>query len=192
VLRAACAQVRAWREMGLPPLRISVNLSAHQFQTEDLADTIVKVLRETPVSPRSLDIEITESAMMRHKEVTVAVLQKLKGIGVTVSLDDFGTGYSSLSYLKGFPIDTIKIDRSFIRDLTTDPDNAAITAAIISMAKTLSLRVVAEGVETEAQLAFLREHGCDEMQGFLFSPPMPADEATELLREMPPMNSTIS
>ena len=192
VLRTACAQARAWREMGFPPLRISVNLSAHQFRNEGLADTVVQILQETPLSPRSLDIEITESAMMRSKDVTISVLQKLKGIGVTVSLDDFGTGYSSLSYLKGFPIDTVKIDRAFVRDLTTDPDDAAITAAIISMAKSLSLRVVAEGVETEEQLAFLREHGCDEMQGFLFSPPMPADEATEFLREIPPMNSTIS
>jgi diguanylate cyclase (GGDEF)-like protein len=192
VLRTACAQVRAWREMGLPPLRVSVNLSAHQFRTDDLAETVARILRETPLSPRCLDIEITESAMMRSKDVTVAVLQKLKGIGVTVSLDDFGTGYSSLSYLKGFPIDTVKIDRSFVRDLTTDPDDAAITAAIISMAKTLSLRVVAEGVETEAQLEFLREHGCDEMQGFLFSPPVPAEQATELLRETPPTSSKVS
>jgi EAL domain-containing protein (putative c-di-GMP-specific phosphodiesterase class I) len=153
---------------------------------------ITNVLRETPLSPRALDIEITESAMMRSKDVTVAVLRKLKGIGITVSLDDFGTGYSSLSYLRGFPIDTIKIDRSFIRDMTTDPDAAAITAAIISMAKTLSLRVVAEGVETEEQLAFLREHGCDEMQGFLFSPPVPAEQATELLRETPPMSTEVS
>jgi EAL domain-containing protein (putative c-di-GMP-specific phosphodiesterase class I) len=192
VLRTACAQVRAWREMGLPPLRVSVNLSAHQFRTDDLAETVARILRETPLSPRALDIEITESAMMRSKDVTVAVLQKLKGIGVTVSLDDFGTGYSSLSYLKGFPIDTVKIDRSFVRDLTTDPDDAAITAAIISMAKTLNLRVVAEGVETQAQLEFLREHGCDEMQGFLFSPPVPAEQATALLRETPPTSSKVS
>jgi predicted signal transduction protein with EAL and GGDEF domain len=192
VLRAACAQVRVWREMGLPPLRVSVNLSAHQFRTEDLAETVARILRETPLSPRSLDIEITESAMMRSKDVTVSVLQKLKGIGITVSLDDFGTGYSSLSYLRGFPIDTVKIDRSFVRDLTMDPDAASITAAIISMAQTLSLRVVAEGVETEAQLTFLREHGCDEMQGFLFSPPVPAEQATELLRETPPTSSEVS
>ena len=186
VLRTACSQMRAWREMGLPPLRVSVNLSAHQFRTDEVADTVERVLRETPVSPRCLDVEITESAMMQNKNVTVSVLRRLKGIGITVSLDDFGTGYSSLSYLKGFPIDTVKIDRSFIRDLTTDPDDAAITAAIISMAKTLNLRVTAEGVETEEQLAFLRAHGCDEMQGYLFSPPVPADQATEMLRETPP------
>ncbi|MDH3212979.1 MAG: EAL domain-containing protein [Myxococcales bacterium] len=186
VLRSACSQVREWREMGLPPLRISVNLSAHQFRTEELVETVTRVLRETPVSPRCLDVEITESAMMQNQKVTVSVLQKLKGIGITVSLDDFGTGYSSLSYLKGFPVDTVKIDRSFVRDLMTDPDDAAITAAIISMAKTLNLRVTAEGVETEEQLAFLRAHGCDEMQGYLFSPPMPADRATEMLREMLP------
>ena len=186
VLRAACSQMRAWREMGLPPLRVSVNLSAHQFRTDEIADTVKRVLKETPVSPRSLDVEITETAMMQNKFVTVSALEQLKGIGVTVSLDDFGTGYSSLSYLKGFPIDTVKIDRSFIRDLTTDPDDAAITAAIISMAKTLNLRVTAEGVETEEQLAFLRAHDCDEMQGFLFSPPVPADQATEMLREAPP------
>jgi diguanylate cyclase (GGDEF)-like protein/PAS domain S-box-containing protein len=186
VLRAACAQIRAWREMGLPPIRISVNLSAHQFRTDEIAETVKRVLKETPVSPRSLDVEITESAMMQNTFITVSALEQLKGIGVTVSLDDFGTGYSSLSYLKGFPIDTVKIDRSFIRDLTTDPDSAAITSAIISMAKTLNLRVTAEGVESEEQLAFLRAHGCDEMQGFLFSPPVAADQATEILRESPP------
>jgi EAL domain-containing protein (putative c-di-GMP-specific phosphodiesterase class I) len=191
VLRAAAAQIRAWREMGLPPLRVSVNLSAHQFQTEELADTVIQILREAHVSPRYLDVEITESTMMTNKGIAVSVLQKLKGIGITVSLDDFGTGYSSLSYLKGFPIDTVKIDRSFIRDITLDPDDAAITAAIISMAKALNLRVTAEGVETEGQLSFLREHGCDEMQGYLFSPPLPSDQATDLLREMPPLQSIL-
>lgn len=183
VLRSACAQMKEWRESGFQPLRVSVNLSAHQFRTDEIADTVVRVLKETPMSPRCLDLELTESAMMQNQAVTVSVLQKLKGIGITVSLDDFGTGYSSLSYLKRFPVDTVKIDRSFIRDLETDPDDAAITAAIISMAKTLNLKVVAEGVETEQQLAFLREHGCEEMQGFLYSRPLPPEQATALLRE---------
>ncbi len=183
VLRTACAQARAWREEGFHPLRMSVNLSAHQFRTAEIAELVKRVVRETPVSPRCLDVEITESAMMQNTAVSVEALQTLKGFGITVSLDDFGTGYSSLSYLKGFPVDTVKIDRSFIRDITSDPDDAAITAAIISMAKALNLKVVAEGVETEEQLAFLRSHGCDEMQGYLFRRPLQPEEATALLRE---------
>jgi diguanylate cyclase (GGDEF)-like protein len=183
VLESACAQAKAWREAGLPPIRISVNLSAHQFRTDEIAETVTRLLQETPLSPRSLDLEITESTMMENKGVAVRVLQQLKGMGITVALDDFGTGYSSLSYLKGFPVDSVKIDISFIRDITRDPDNAAITAAIISMAKTLNVRVVAEGVETQEQLDFLRNHGCDEFQGFLFSPAVPPDEAADLLRE---------
>ncbi|MEE9609584.1 MAG: EAL domain-containing protein [Myxococcota bacterium] len=182
VLKAACEQARKWRQAGLPPVRMAVNLSAHQFRTDQIAETVARIVAETPISPRQLDIEITESAMMHNKAITVDVLRRLKGTGVTVSLDDFGTGYSSLSYLKGFPVDTVKIDRSFIRDMTTDPDDAALTAAIISMAKALNLKVVAEGVETEEQLEFLQRHGCDEAQGYLFSRPLPGDEATEFLR----------
>ncbi|MBW2279689.1 MAG: EAL domain-containing protein [Deltaproteobacteria bacterium] len=181
VLRTACEQTKHWREMGFNALRMSVNMSAHQFCTEAIFDTVVRVLRETPLSPRSLDVEITESTMMENQGVAVDSLQRMKGIGVTVSLDDFGTGYSSLSYLKGFPVDTVKIDRSFVRDVTTDPDTAAITRAIISMAHALSLNVVAEGVETEAQLEFLAGCGCDEIQGYLFSRPVPADEAQYIL-----------
>ena len=182
VLRTACEQSKAWREMGFNALRMSVNMSAQQFCTEAIFDTVVRVLRETPLSPRSLDVEITESTMMENQGVAVESLQRMKGIGITVSLDDFGTGYSSLSYLKGFPVDTVKIDRSFVRDVTTDPDTAAITRAIVSMAHTLSLNVVAEGVETEEQLEFLAGCGCDEIQGYLFSRPVPAEEASELLR----------
>ena len=181
VLRTACAQVKQWRQMGLPSIRMSVNLSAHQFKSLDVADVVEQIIKETPVSPRSIDVEITETAMMQHTKLAVEVLQRLKGIGVTVSLDDFGTGYSSLSYLKQFPVDTVKIDRSFISELTTDRDDAAITAAIISMAKSLNLKIVAEGVETEEQLEILRSYGCHEIQGYLFSPPVPADEATRLL-----------
>jgi diguanylate cyclase (GGDEF)-like protein/PAS domain S-box-containing protein len=182
VLRSACAQARVWRESGFQPMRVSVNFSAHQFRTEEVADTVDRVLRETPLSPRFLDVEVTESTMMENQGIAIRSLQRMKGIGITVSLDDFGTGYSSLSYLKGFPVDAIKIDRSFIRDITRDPDSATITAAIISMAHTLNLKVVAEGVETEEQLEFLHNCGCDEVQGFLFSRPVPADDATGLLR----------
>ena len=183
VLRIACEQAREWREAGYAAMRMSVNFSAQQFRTEDVVETVAGVLRDTPMSPRGLDVEITESTMMENQELAVTSLQRMKGTGITVSLDDFGTGYSSLSYLKGFPIDTVKIDSSFIHDIPADPDSASITAAIISMAHTLKLRVVAEGVETPEQLAFLREAGCDEAQGYLFSRPLTADAATELLRE---------
>ncbi len=183
VLQTACRQARAWREEGLSPLRVAVNLSPHQFKEEGIADRVARALAANSVSPRYLDLEITESTLMENEALAVAAMERLKRIGVTVSLDDFGTGYSSLSYLKRFPVDAVKIDRSFIRDCQTDADDAALAAAIISMGRTLNLRVVAEGVETEEQLAFLREHRCHEMQGYLFSPPVPAAEATAMLRE---------
>ncbi len=183
VMRMACTQVKEWVDLGLPPIRMSVNLSAHQFKTLDVADVVAQIIKDTPVSPHAIDVEITETAMMEHEKLAVEVLQRLKGIGVTVSLDDFGTGYSSLSYLRQFPVDTVKIDRSFITELTTDRDDAAITAAIISMAKALNLNIVAEGVETVEQLEVLRGFGCHEIQGYLFSPPVAADDATRLLTE---------
>lgn len=137
------------------------------------------------MEPRWLGLEITESAIMENSAATIGVLKELKALGIELSLDDFGTGYSSLSYLKRFPIDKLKIDQSFVHDITTDPDDEAMVTAIIAMAHHLNVRVVAEGVETEAQLAFLRKHGCDEYQGFLFSRPLPADELYPRLGEMP-------
>jgi diguanylate cyclase (GGDEF)-like protein len=182
VIRSACLQARAWLDAKLSPPRIAVNLSPHQFKEGGIAEVIASILAETSVSPRCLDLEITESALMESEAIAVSALERLQRIGITVSLDDFGTGYSSLSYLKRFPVDAVKIDRSFIRDCETNADDAALAATIISMGKTLNLKVVAEGVETEEQLTFLRQHGCHEMQGYWFSPPVPAEEATELLR----------
>ncbi len=179
VLRSVCSQVNIWSESGLPPLRISVNLSAYQLRTREIVNTVTDILEETRVSPGLLDVEFTESSMMENRQVGVDIFQRLRGVGITVSLDDFGTGHSSLSFLKGFPVDTLKIDCSFVSELS-DPDYAAITAAIISMAKALNLRTIAEGVETEEQLAFLRANGCDEMQGYLFSRPLSVADATQL------------
>lgn len=181
VLRTACLQAKAWREAGFCSLRVAVNLSPHQFKEGGIAETVAGILAESSLSPRHLDLEITESALMENETIAVSELERLKRIGITVSLDDFGTGYSSLGYLKRFPVDALKIDRGFIRDCETDADDAAIAATIISMGRMLNLKVVAEGVETEGQLAFLREHCCHEMQGYFFSPPVPADEATALL-----------
>jgi len=174
VLRMACEQSRAWQDAGLPPLRLAVNLSARQFQQRDLADTIARVLSETGLPPGQLQMEITEHVAMQDAGFTAATLKKLRDMGVQIAIDDFGTGYSSLSYLKAFPINTVKIDRSFVRDLTVDASDAAITRAIIAMAHSLNLKVTAEGVETADQLAFLRECGCDEFQGYIFSKPVPA------------------
>ncbi len=182
VLRQACAQARSWRDAGLASGRIAVNLSPHQFGTEEIAETVENVLRDTPLPAGLLDLEITESALMENEDTAIATLRRLKTMGIGLSLDDFGTGYSSLSYLRRFPVDAVKIDRSFVRHIGEDQDDQAITATIISMGRSLRLRVVAEGVETEQQLAFLKEHRCDEMQGFLFSPPVKPERATELLR----------
>ena len=184
VLRSATEQLTKWRAAGNEDLRISVNLSARQFQQHDLAGVIERILTDTGLPPTSLDIEITESTAMKNVDLTLTILQKLKTMGVGVSIDDFGTGYSSLSYLKRFPIDTVKIDHDFVRDLTSDGNDAALVSAIISMARALNLHVVAEGVETKEQLAFLRRDRCEFVQGYLYSRPLPAEEfeATQLGR----------
>ncbi len=174
VLRMACEQSRAWQDSGLPPLRLAVNLSARQFQQRDLVGTIARALNESGLPPDQLQLEITEHVAMHDAAFTAATLKRLRDMGVQIAIDDFGTGYSSLSYLKAFPINTVKIDRSFVRDITVDASDAAITRAIIAMAHSLNLSVTAEGVETPEQLAFLREAGCDEFQGYIFSKPVPA------------------
>lgn len=176
VLRKACEQNRAWQDAGYVPMPIAVNVSAVQFREKNFVDLVARVLHETGLEPRYLELELTESVTMQDLELTVSLLETLKCMGVGLSIDDFGTGYSSLSYLKRFPIDTLKIDRSFVQDVVTDPDDAAITCAIISMAKSLKQKVIAEGVETAEQFEFLRDKGCDEIQGFYFSEPLTAQE----------------
>lgn len=181
VLRTACFQNKAWQDAGLGNLRVAVNLSARQFYREDLSESIAAILDESGLSPLDLEVELTESMVMTDVERAIGTLNRLKAIGIQISVDDFGTGYSSLSYLKRFPIDVLKIDQSFVRDITVDPDDALIATSIISLAHSLQLDVIAEGVETAAQLAYLRSHGCDQMQGFYFSPPLPADEFERML-----------
>jgi diguanylate cyclase (GGDEF)-like protein/PAS domain S-box-containing protein len=183
VLRTACAQTKAWQAGGLSPLRVAVNLSARQFSQDSLLEDVARVLAETGLEAPLLELEITESMVMRNPAHAVALLDSLKAMGVHLSIDDFGTGYSSLSYLKRFPIDNLKIDRSFIQDLPADGEDAAITRAIIAMAHSLRLTVVAEGVETEKQRTFLHQHGCNEMQGFLFSKPLSAEAFLALLQD---------
>ncbi len=182
VLREACRQNQEWREKGLPEIAVSVNLSPVQFRVGDLVEVVNDALRESGLDQGGLELEVTESMLMNDPKKTVEILERLKGAGIHISIDDFGTGYSSLSYLKRFPIDALKIDRSFVMNVTTDPDDAAIATAIILMGHSLKLSVVAEGVETESQLEFLRVLQCNEIQGYLFSPPVPADRAEELLR----------
>ena len=183
VLRTACRQNREWQAAGLPPVRISVNLSAAQFTQQDLFEVVTGILEEVGLAADWLELEVTESMLMKDAESTVETLKQLKSAGIHLSIDDFGTGYSSLSYLKRFPIDALKIDRSFIREVTTNPDDAAIATSIILMGHSLRLSVVAEGVEEESQLAFLQVLQCNEIQGYLFSPPVPAARAEAFLRE---------
>ena len=180
VLRTACRDMKRWHDAGHTSLRVAVNLSPRQFQQRDLAAMIERVLEETGLPPSALDLEITESAAMQNAELSLAVLHRLKEMGIRISIDDFGTGYSSLNYLKRFPIDTVKIDQEFVRDLEADA-NSAIVSAMISMARALRLSVIAEGVETEAQRAFLLREQCPLMQGFLHSRPLPADEFAQRL-----------
>ncbi len=181
VLRTACAQLQAWRQAGIKPVPIAVNLSAQQFQRQDLRATVEGALHEYAIDPRLLELEITETIAMEHAQEASATLRNLKRLGVRISIDDFGTGYSSLSYLKRFPVDAVKIDRSFITELPGNADDASIAQAVITMAHTLRLTVIAEGVENDAQLDFLGAHGCDEMQGHCFSQALTAADATALL-----------
>ncbi|MCH7484057.1 MAG: EAL domain-containing protein [Chloroflexi bacterium] len=181
VLRVACEQNKRWQDAGLPPITVAVNLAARQFQEENLVDTISRTIQMTNLDPSHLELEITEGTTIKNPDAAASVLRQLREMGVRISIDDFGTGYSSLNYLKRFRIDRLKIDRSFVRDLITDPNDAAIAAAMIAMAHSLGLTVVAEGVETDAQLDFLLKHGCDYFQGYLLGKPMPADEFEALL-----------
>jgi EAL domain-containing protein (putative c-di-GMP-specific phosphodiesterase class I) len=174
VLRTACAEARKWHEKGFTALTVSVNLSSRQFQQADLVSQVTHALEETGLDAGSLDLEITESNAMQNAEHSINTLWGLKKQGVRISMDDFGTGYSSLNYLKRFPIDRIKLDQSFVRDLPADKDDAAIAMAVIAMGRSLQLAVIAEGVETEEQLTFLRSHECDQLQGFLLSRPLPS------------------
>ena len=182
VLRTACAQARAWQNAGLPPLRLSVNLSARQFQ-KDLAVMVASILEETALEPRYLELELTESMVMQNPEKAVVMLDALDQMGVRLSIDDFGTGYSSLGYLKRFPIDTLKVDRSFVCDIPSDADDMLITTGIIGLAHSLGIQVIAEGVETSAQLSFLLTQHCDTIQGYYFSKPLPASAFMQLVRE---------
>lgn len=188
VLKTACVQNKAWQDAGYPKIEMAVNVSPKQFQQGDLYGTVKSVLEETGLEGRWLALEITESALMTGPEHAAAVLAELRKLGVRISIDDFGTGYSSLSYLKRFPTDVVKIDRSFVRDIATDPDDAAIAGAVVAMAHSLKLKVVAEGVETLDQLQFLRSLDCDEMQGYFVSRPVPAHSFPEILEsgEAPP------
>ena len=181
VLREACRQAQAWRDAGLPETSMSVNLSARQFRAPDLVQTMLGILAETGLEARFLEMEITESMLMYDPEGAITVLDELQKHGIRFAMDDFGTGYSSLNYLKRFPIHKLKIDQSFVRNVTTDPDDAAITNAVIELSHGLNLKVIAEGVETEGQRIFLHANGCDEMQGYLFSRPIPAEEMGALL-----------
>ncbi len=181
VLKTACTQARKWQENGLPAVPLAVNVSAVQFRQEGFLALIRRVLLETGLPPQYLELELTEGLLLSNADVSFSVLQELKDMGLKLAIDDFGTGYSSLSYLKEFPVSKLKIDRSFVRDVAVDPNDAAIAIAIISLAKSMNLKVIAEGVENEAQLSFLRKSQCDEMQGYYFSKPLSADEAGAML-----------
>ena len=181
VLHTACKQTKAWQTAGFSSLRVAVNLSSRQFSQIDLRHQLVQILMETGLDPKYIELELTESMLVQNTEVAIRRLNALKALGVEIAIDDFGTGYSSLSYLQQFPFDILKIDRCFIRNITENSNNAAITKAIIEMAKSLNLKLIAEGVETEAELSFVCKHKCDGMQGYLFSRPVPAHEFEQLL-----------
>ena len=181
VLREACRQTQAWLDSGLRAVPVAVNISAVEFRHKSFVEGVALILKETGLAPRYLELELTESVLMRDAESSASVLEALKAMGVKLAIDDFGTGYSSLSYLKRFPIDTLKIDQSFVRDISTHADDATIVSAVISMGRNLKQRVIAEGVETHEQLAFLRTQQCDQGQGFQFSHPLSAEDFTLLL-----------
>jgi EAL domain-containing protein (putative c-di-GMP-specific phosphodiesterase class I) len=182
ILRSACRQARAWQDAGLPPLCVSVNVSPRQFEEARLVERVQLALKDSGLAPQWLELEVTEGVIMRDLQQAVGKMAQVRAMGVALSIDDFGTGYSSLSALKSFPISTLKIDKSFVRDLGRSSGDEAIASSIIGLAHRLRLRVIAEGVETEQQRSFLRENGCDEMQGYLFSRPLPPQQLESLLR----------
>jgi diguanylate cyclase (GGDEF)-like protein/PAS domain S-box-containing protein len=191
VFREACTQARAWQDAGLPVTTMAVNVSAMQLRDEGFLGGLFAILRETGLDPRSLELELTESVLMKQADSTAAILQSVRERGVQVALDDFGTGYSSLSYLRKYPIDALKIDQSFVSHINAAGDDASIVTAVISMARSLNLRVVAEGVETSEQLTFLQTHRCDQAQGFLFSKPVPPQNFAKVLRRKSPLLSLL-
>jgi len=182
VLREACRQARAWRDAGLPAATMAVNVSAIEFRNETFLQGVFAILSETGMDPRCLELELTESVLMARAESTAAILRALREKGIRVAVDDFGTGYSSLSYLRKFPVDALKIDQSFVRQISKSNDDATIVTAVIAMARSLKLRVIAEGVETLKELEFLRARHCDEAQGYYFSRPVSAAQYAMLLR----------
>lgn len=182
ILQEVCSKMQSWRELGINYGFVAVNLSGQHFRPDNnLIEVIDKVLKESGIEPHHLELELTESIIMQNAEFTIGVLSKLQAMGVKVAIDDFGTGYSSLSYLKHFPVNTLKIDRCFIQDITTDRHDSTISLAIIDLAHSLSLQVIAEGVETAEQVEFLKENGCDQIQGYFFSPPLPDSEFEKML-----------
>ena len=182
VIRESCKQLNAWASEGLGHLTIAVNVSVQQFARADFVESVLRALWQYGVKPQQLELEITESLLMRNVDDTTACMKRFRAAGVTLSIDDFGTGYSSLGYLRQFPVDALKIDRSFVKDLHTSDDDAAICAAIIAMARELKLKVIAEGVANVEQLEFLRKHRCDQVQGYLISTPIPVADLEKLLR----------
>ena len=183
MLRTACAQIAAWKTAGLPPLRLAVNVSARQFRQPNLPEQIAGLLAEHGLAPADLEVELTESMLMEDSEQSRDILSRLGTMGIQLAIDDFGTGHSSLAYLKRFNVHALKIDRSFVKDTPEDPEDSAIATAIIGLSANLKIRVVAEGVETQAQADFLQQQGCDEMQGYLLSAPLPPREFAIWLRQ---------
>lgn len=185
VLQEACRQNKIWQENGLPPFTVAINISVRQFSLSNIASEVKQALASTGLLAKHLEVEITESLLAQDMEATLAMLQELSTIGVQIAVDDFGTGYSSLAYLKRFPLDKLKLDQSFVHDLEENPDDRAIASGVVNLGQSLGLGVIAEGVETEGQLAILQQLGCDEIQGYLFSRPLPADELADWLRNYP-------
>jgi EAL domain-containing protein (putative c-di-GMP-specific phosphodiesterase class I) len=183
VMTEACRQAQDWQNRGADPIRVAINVSARQFKDPDLINKIAQSLESTGLDPRLLELELTESIVMEDPVASARRLNQIRDLGVSISIDDFGTGYSSLSYLRQFPIDVLKIDRSFVRDVNVDPHNAAIVTAILAMARQLQIKVVAEGIETYEQQQFLAAHGCELGQGYFFSKPLPAAECEKLFEK---------
>ena len=185
VLETACKQRMLWENSDYPQFRVAINLSAKQLRQKTFVATVKQILEETGIDPQLLELELTESAIMQNTEEAIIIMQKLKDIGISFSIDDFGTGYSSLNYLKRLPLDKVKIDYSFVRDITTDTDDRTITKAIIDLSHSMNLKVIAEGVETKEQLDFLRKNGCDEAQGYYYHKPLGADEFPKIFQQVP-------